>query len=307
MKIKQHKLEGIDYEPTRKVSRTRIRPQVIVMHYTAGWTFRGDVATLGTSDRQVSSHLVLGRREGELVQLAGFNKRCWHAGPSYHKASGLSDLNTHSVGIEITNHGYVEAIGNDEYRDWNGKVYSGVPPTDEAAPFELWEKHEHPVLGKSKSTRAVWEPYTDYQLDKLDEIVAALKHAYPSIQYVVSHEEIDTRGWKTDPGPLFPLSRYQKIVEGRNVTSEEEIASEIQVSSDPADARPYSAVIDIHIRRQPRWFGECNIIKTLEKGDVVFVSPQGFYWEFQLCFFEKDGEFMSGWVPSEYIKPKEYD
>ena len=42
----------------------------------------------------------------------------------------------------------------------------------------------------------------------LDAIVAALREAYPTIQEVVGHDDISP-GRKVDPGPAFPMSRFQ--------------------------------------------------------------------------------------------------
>lgn len=44
-------------------------------------------------------------------------------------------------------------------------------------------------------------------------IVRAIAHKY-QIQDVVSHEAIDTRGWKTDPGSAFPLGTFAEQVAG---------------------------------------------------------------------------------------------
>lgn len=298
MEIKNHLLTDAYVNLTKKRGGV-ITPSIIVMHYTAGWTFMGDCSTLGVDQSaRVSVQLVVGRKPKQLAQLVPFNRRAWHAGPSFHKPSGLSDINSHSVGIEISNHGYVEDMGNGEYRTWNGKTYHN-PPSSEAADFDLWVKHEHPVLGAAKSKRAVWEPYTDYQLDILDDIVRSLVKKYPTIKYVASHEEIDTRGWKTDPGPEFPMKRYQKIVENRGEVDPAEAETS---DADPGRARPYYVTADVHIRQQPRWFGECNIVKTAPAGSTLFVMEDYTCWgEFSLCFYEKDGTLLKGWVPWKYI------
>ncbi len=54
---------------------------------------------------KVSSHLLI-KRTGQIVQYVPFDKRAWHAGVSYWH--GETDLNSHSIGIEIHNAGHAD-------------------------------------------------------------------------------------------------------------------------------------------------------------------------------------------------------
>jgi len=296
-----HWVEEAEDASTTKKGGT-IKPKIIVMHYTAGFTYKGDVYTLSKSDRKVSAHFVLGRKPGQFAQCVALNKRAWHAGPSFHKPSGLSSVNFHSIGIEICNHGYMEKLGEDKWRTWNGKEYSSPP--GELAPFNEWTKAEEPILGATKSKRAYWEPYTDYQLSLLDDLVAALVKKYPTIKYVATHQEIDTRGWKTDVHTSnFPMERYKKIIESRGETTKEEVELGKMGEPDLSKAEEYFTTALIHLRQQPRWFGECNIVKTVEPEASLWVFPENVYGEFVQCLYlDKDGTLMVGWAPSAYIE-----
>jgi AmpD protein len=50
------------------------------------------------SHLKVSSHLFI-RRDGEIIQYVGFDKRAWHAGESCYQ--GRKDCNDYSIGIEL--------------------------------------------------------------------------------------------------------------------------------------------------------------------------------------------------------------
>lgn len=201
------------YVPTKKKGG-RLNPVGIVMHYTAGYTTEGDVATLATSDRKASAHVVVGR-DGEIVQIVPFDEEAWHAGPSLYHPYTL--LNRYTIGIEISNIGYLKRIENHTYTDSYGNdidgdgQFIGKNRKLKSAP-KGWLHERHPRLG---SGMYAWEPYYPAQLDAVGQLFDALITAYPDIEFVVSHEEIDTRKWKTDPGPAFPMKLFKHRLEQR--------------------------------------------------------------------------------------------
>lgn len=291
-----------------------IKPKMIVLHYTAGWTYRGDIATLSTSSRRVSAHFVVGRKEGQLAQIVALNKRGWHAGPSHHKESGLSSINNHSIGIEVSNHGYVQDLQDGIYQDWTGKNLRSPPPGGEAVNFEQWEKHPHWVLGATASARAVWEPFTDWQLDTIDDIIVACARKYKTIKWVTRHEDIDTRNWKSDIGPAYPLERATAALARAALVVPKKSKTPPVRPSEPSEPIPTDtprfgdAVMAlttgaINVRQQPRWYDECNVVKTLAAGLDIFIFPERKYGEFVQCLYlDDDNEFMLGWAPINYVE-----
>jgi len=313
MKVLNHVLSAESGDPAVERVKTEkmsgeITPKIIVMHYTAGWTTAGDLYTLSApvaKSRQASSHLLIGRN-AEIYQIVPFNRRAWHAGPSYHKASGLSGLNAHSIGIEISNHGWVHeswteqngTVYTDQYGgryDVNGVAVSGsrrVKPN--GGSFQAWEKHYHPRLGnKYTADNTLWEPFTDDQLSVLDVIVRALVNKYPTIKYVVSHEEIDTRGWKTDPGPMFPLRRYQKIVENRGADDEEHIPESEYVTPPLSVGTLLIPEFDIDIFKHPNM--SAAPISTAVRGSGMVVFEDLKSGDFVRCAIVVDGSVEYGW------------
>jgi N-acetylmuramoyl-L-alanine amidase len=79
------------------------RPDMIILHYTGMKTGEAAEAWLCSPDSQVSSHYLV-HEDGRVVQMVRESDRAWHAGKSFWR--GVTDINSHSVGIEIVNPGH---------------------------------------------------------------------------------------------------------------------------------------------------------------------------------------------------------
>lgn len=89
--------------PNHTERRGTDAPTMIILHYTGMPTEEGAIQWLCTPESEVSSHYVV-NGDGSVVQLVAENRRAWHAGKSTWK--GETDINSHSVGIEIANPGH---------------------------------------------------------------------------------------------------------------------------------------------------------------------------------------------------------
>ncbi|MBL8630307.1 MAG: N-acetylmuramoyl-L-alanine amidase [Rhodospirillaceae bacterium] len=90
----------------------------VVLHYT-GMKSAGDaLARLADPAAQVSAHYVVDD-DGQIYRMVAEEHRAWHAGVSYWK--GVRDLNSVSVGIEITNPGHDYG-----YRDFPAQQIASV-------------------------------------------------------------------------------------------------------------------------------------------------------------------------------------
>lgn len=260
--IKNHRLEGAAFIPSPNKGGV-IEPRFIVQHYTAGYDAQSAINTLVRKGSGVSAHIVVDL-DGTITQLVPFNVRAWHAGPSSHM--GYNGLNNHSIGIEIVNIGFLRRVNARVYQDayGNSKDESHFPNgLIEAA---------NPKVG---SGTFFWPRYTPEQLKAVDELTAALVAKYPIID-IVSHEQIDTRGWKTDPGPAFPMKLMR-----RHLTSDR-----------GEDSTKFIVVPNtLNVRGGPGTnFG---ILNTLKKGDQVEVIEVNGAWS------RIDD---SSWVNSDFLR-----
>jgi N-acetylmuramoyl-L-alanine amidase len=167
-------------------------PDTIIIHFTAGANAQSSIATLcdDKTKARVSAHLVVGR-DKSITQLVPFNQDAWHAGPS--SWGGRESFNKFSIGIEIDNAGPLTKQGS-EYFTW---FHKSVPVA------EVFEgKH------RNQNTLSYWQRYTEWQIDKVQEICAALIQEY-DIKYILGHEEISPK-IKVDPGPAFPLDKMRE-------------------------------------------------------------------------------------------------
>jgi len=220
--IKNHRLEGAPYVASPNKGG-RITPRFIVQHYTAGYTAQSAINTLTRRGSGVSAHVTVDL-DGTITQHVPFNVKAWHAGPSSHM--GYTGLNSHSIGIEIVNIGWLRPLGNGHYQDayGNSRDDSDFPHGLVAAPN-----------ARVGSGTFYWPRYTPEQLHAVDELTEALVQKYNIID-IVSHEEIDTRGWKTDPGPAFPMKLVKRHLEAeRGLDSERYVvtASSLNVRGGP--------------------------------------------------------------------------
>lgn len=237
-----------------------IVPKFIVMHYTAAWTVKGTLDRFSDPASKVSAQITIDT-DGSIYQHVPFNQSAWHAGPSTF--GGFTGLNQHSIGIELVNPGFLKKASGG-YIDAYGtfKSEAAVGPTVEAA------------CPRAGSGTFFWPLYPEAQLAAAARVVKELLSTY-TILNIVTHEEIDTRGWKTDPGPAFPMARYRAMLGDRakDVLSYTVTSSTLNVRSGPGV--------------------EFGVVQTLHLGDVVRVS-------------DKKGDWVrvgpDGWVNSAFIR-----
>ncbi|RPE72073.1 N-acetylmuramoyl-L-alanine amidase [Pacificibacter maritimus] len=82
--------------------RGGVRPDMIVLHYTAMNCAQDALARLCDPEFEVSAHYLIDS-DGRIVQMVDEAKRAWHAGAGAW--GNVSDVNSHSIGIELSNAG----------------------------------------------------------------------------------------------------------------------------------------------------------------------------------------------------------
>lgn len=89
--------------PNIEPRKNGVRPSILVLHYTGMASAEGAIQWLATPAAKVSCHYVVDEA-GRITQMVAESMRAWHAGVSYW--AGETDLNSHSIGIEIQNPGH---------------------------------------------------------------------------------------------------------------------------------------------------------------------------------------------------------
>jgi len=273
VKILAHRLcddagEPIAFERSPNQSSGTITPEFLVMHYTAGTSFKGAVDWLSNPDAKASAHLVIGR-DGRIQQLVDFNRKAWHAGRSFW--DGRSGANGFSIGIELDNAGRLEG-SEGQWKSWQGVKI----PDDEVV------VRAHPADGRVSG----WQTYTTKQIDVAVSIAAKLVDKY-DLRDVIGHEDISP-GRKVDPGPAFPMASFRSKVMGRKNDQE----------------HVYETTTDLNIRTGPGGQHETIKASPLPAGTRVEVLGSEGLWRFvdvlELGGAESDAV---GWVHGRYLKP----
>jgi N-acetylmuramoyl-L-alanine amidase len=181
--------------------------EIIVMHYTAGYTASSAVNTFKSPAAKSSAHFVI-EADGTITQMVSTADIAWHAGFSlYH---GRQKVNSFSIGIEIVNPGYHFKNETGGYLNWERKPVSAA----KLLPFPGMVEAHDDWVGNAKT---FWPNYPEAQLKAIEQLTKALLKAYPSLNAVVGHRDIDTnRRLKVDPGPAFPMRRFRMLLDRRN-------------------------------------------------------------------------------------------
>jgi N-acetylmuramoyl-L-alanine amidase len=219
MKINNHWLSAENAAEKIVISKTAnagdlIDPDYVVVHYTATDTASSAVDwfmnTSSNPDR-IAAHIVLDL-DGTITQLVPFNQKANHAGTSTW--DGVDNFNSHSIGIEIVNTGFVEKLSNGSFRrmvgtDKNKKpIYKTYPATDSNRIIKGRHKHKF-WTGKDNQN---WFIFPDAQLKALYTLCKVLFQTYHLVN-AVGHDDISPAR-KPDPGPAFPWDVFKTTVFG---------------------------------------------------------------------------------------------
>jgi len=159
----------------------------LVIHFTYGAGAKSSIDYMRS--KGLSAHLVIDR-DGTIYQTRPFNVQCAHAGRSRwvdpNTGKKYTNLNAHSIGIEIANFG----DGIAEHPNWT------------KLPFV---RAKHRNGGPVQS----WEAYPQAQLDSVFVSAKAICKRY-NLDDVTGHDCIAPER-KNDPGPAFPMLELREF------------------------------------------------------------------------------------------------
>lgn len=176
--------------------RRNYTPQMIVIHWSAGWGDDNKIADYFVSPmkyvkqpdgtkkkvpRDASYHFAIGRG-GSIVQMVDTDDTAWHAGGGVDW-EGRTRINERSIGVCLANRGPLKSAG--EVR---------------RAQEDLLFRGEHTKPGFHGYGK-VFEGYPFEQVDALRRLVEQVVRHHPTITGVTGHEDL-VKG-KGDPGPAF--------------------------------------------------------------------------------------------------------
>lgn len=183
----------------------------LLLHYTANEGLQAAVDMMRA--RGTSAHYIVGI-DGEVRRIVRETNRAWHAGQSAW--NGKDQLNHFSIGIELVNFGWAEAIEGGKLRRTqdDGVVYADAAPV--------------PVVDDRPASQGfVWAGYPEAQLAALLPLIKDIvKRNKLDPTQVIGHEHV-APGRKRDPGPAFPWARVATQLAGLP-HSERQVARAVQ-------------------------------------------------------------------------------
>ncbi len=285
MEIKNHRVVGVDFVEAAAYTKTgTITPDAIIIHYTAGNSGAATVRLFAAKTAQVSAHFVV-HEDGKITQMVDMNKKAWHAGKSSY--NGRSGYNSLSIGIEISNPGYLQKIDGKYYTWWEAKKTSGRIATPESMVYT--GKHRNAV---TKMT--YWQKYTDAQLKAVKELCQAICKAYNIIE-ILGHEEI-LPGQKCDPGPAFPLDtmRNELLAKSGKVNLNELFANAVSQSA-ASSLVIGKTTVKLNFRQAPKTTAPLKS-NPMAAGTYIYIIGEDSTKEWYNILHE-----ITGWIDKQYI------
>lgn len=217
--IENHRLQGVvggkhvEWVPSGN-HNGEITPKYLIFHYTAcSYGAAKNTFLSNTGSKRTSAHLLVDL-DGSVTQFVPLNRRAWHAGESAWGT--LRDLNSHSIGIEVVNFGYLLKMADSTFKLYNGTL-APVHPGD-----IVEAQHKNPTV-----RHLFWQSFSAAQIETCEALAAHLADQY-GILDVLGHDDI-APGRKQDPGPAFPLLSIRGKALGRNAPIFDEDAAYVAV------------------------------------------------------------------------------
>ncbi len=283
MKIRNHKLEGVEFQKARWIGGI-ITPEIVILHDTAGRLDKGNSAAyLRDNDAGVSVHFVI-ERDGTTVQQVPTNRRAGHAGKSSY--NGQPDCNGFSIGIEIVNAGKMVRIpdeGGLKARAWWKEAFQ------DGIDVELVE------VTTREHGPGVWMDYTPEQITAVTLLLETLFRDVPTLTDVTTHWYVSP-GRKVDTNPLFPLEQIRAKVLGHYDPATDADNASVEVTG----MVTVRAASGLNLRRWPSF--NPNVILSIPDGAKVPVLRRGeFAGREWLCVVYAGQE---GWIVKSFTEPE---
>ncbi len=183
----------------KRKGRGTINVKFFTYHHSAGQMDLNNLVTyMANATTKADVQLCMGPN-GELVQMAPLNEKCWHMGDSSY--AGHHGLNQYATGIEVVNPGQLDITAPGKYVAWFGKRYTKEDGIVES---------KHQIHGGSVKG---WYPYHENQIKVLKNLALVINRYYGA--EIIGHDETTSR--KTDPGPISRIGEIRAFIKERNL------------------------------------------------------------------------------------------
>ncbi|MCQ2252277.1 MAG: N-acetylmuramoyl-L-alanine amidase [Bacteroidales bacterium] len=292
MEIKNNRLTGdkVSFVEAHAYNKTAsMTPDAIIIHYTAGASGAATVKLFSAKTATTSAHFVVSE-DGSITQMVDLNRKAYHAGTSSY--GGRSSYNNFSIGIEISNPGYLQKIDGKYYTWWEAKKET---KTATPASKVFTGKHRNAV---TKMT--YWYKYTDAQIAAVKELCKTICKAY-DIKEILGHEEV-APGRKCDPGPAFPLDTLRaEVLNQASTVSISDLFKNAVSKSAASSLVIGKATVKLNFRQLPSSNAPLKS-SPMAAGTYIYIIGEDESKEWYNILHE-----ITGWVDKEYIEQDNTD
>lgn len=216
--------------PNQTARRDGLRPELVVLHFTAMDSCAAALERLCTAAFEVSAHYLISRH-GDVYQLVNEDQRAWHAGAGTWQGRG--DVNSRSIGIELDNTGRtpfaaaqmdrLETLLGGILQRWeipaSGVIgHSDMAPTRKADPGRRFDWRRLAMSGLARWPRVL----TPIPADKVAFLQAAQRFGYgAAFPFDAVHDAFRQRFRPHAFGPLdgVDMAMIKDLALDRNAAS----------------------------------------------------------------------------------------
>jgi len=205
--INLDKIETIDFPESEYIQEEYEKTQIVLHHTVSGDGINGDIATWEDDPRRIATCVIIDRG-GTPWQL--FSSKYW----AYHLGAGNSNLDKHSIGIEIDNWGWLTPASNGKYKTYYGNEINVVAQyyPDMFRGYNYYEKYTNAQIRTVGELILYWNKRYNIPLDYNKDMWTISERARRGTPGIWSHVSYRPAPEKTDCHPQPELISMLKTL-----------------------------------------------------------------------------------------------
>jgi N-acetyl-anhydromuramyl-L-alanine amidase AmpD len=206
--INLEKIETVNFPENQYIQEIYEKKQII-LHHTIGSSVEGVISTWKKDADRVATCIIIDKA-GIPFQL--FSSKYW----AYHLKCGNSNLDKHSIAIELVNWGWLVPTNNGKFKTYYGnKVYA----TTEYYPngfrgYNYYEKYSDQQIRTVGELILYWHVKYNIPLDYNSDMWDVSSRALTGTPGIWGHTSYRPASQKTDPHPQPELIKMLQTLKG---------------------------------------------------------------------------------------------
>lgn len=208
--INLDKIELVDFPVDQYFPEEYKKKQIVLHHTVSGPSVRGDLETWIKDKRKIATCIII---DGGGVPYQLFSSKYW-AG---HLGAGNSDLDKHSIGIEIDNWGWLKPTSvSNHWQTFYGNIIKSkdvIHYTNGFRGYEYYERYKNSQLRTLGELLLYWNKRYDISLKYHEDMWDVSQRALSGTEGIWSHVSYRPASEKTDVHPQHSLITMLKTLD----------------------------------------------------------------------------------------------